>query len=54
MPPDLSLHESTFGDLLRAQRLAGGLSQPELAERIGLSLRSHLPWPMRRWGAPRE
>lgn len=39
MPPDLFPLDSSFGDLLRARRLAGGLTQAELAERAGLSVR---------------
>ena len=54
MPPDVFCHDSSFGDLLCARRLAGGLTQPELAERAGLSLRRHLPWPMRRSSSSRE
>jgi predicted ATPase len=34
-----SIPSTTFGDLLRRHRLAAGLSQVELAERAGLSLR---------------
>ena len=39
MPPDLFPHDSSFGDLLRTQRRASGLTQAELAERAGLSVR---------------
>lgn len=39
MPPDLFPLDSSFGDLLRAQRLASGLTQAELAERAGMSVR---------------
>ena len=39
MPPDLFSHDSSFGELLRTQRRASGLTQAELAERAGLSVR---------------
>jgi predicted ATPase/DNA-binding XRE family transcriptional regulator/Tfp pilus assembly protein PilF len=39
MPPDLFPLDSSFGDLLRSRRLASGLTQAELAERAGLSVR---------------
>lgn len=39
MPPDLFPLDSSFGDLLRARRVASGLTQAELAERAGLSVR---------------
>ena len=37
MTPKASLHTECFGHFLRAQRLARGMTQTELAERVGLS-----------------
>lgn len=39
MPPDLFPLDCRFGDLFRAWRRANGLTQAELAERAGLSVR---------------
>ena len=39
MPPDHLPLNSSFGDLLRTYRIAGGLTQAELAARTGLSVR---------------
>jgi predicted ATPase/DNA-binding XRE family transcriptional regulator len=39
MPPDQVRSQSSFGDLLRTQRIASGLTQAELAARAGLSVR---------------
>jgi predicted ATPase/DNA-binding XRE family transcriptional regulator len=39
MPPDLTPFNSNFGDLIRTRRIANGLTQAELAERAGLSVR---------------
>lgn len=39
MPPDLFQLDSSFGDLVRTRRIASGMTQAELAELAGLSVR---------------